>query len=72
MISKPFVLTISLLLVLTTPFLARAKGLNQTRSIAKATLRKGAPQLFSKRVSCNTVITTSGKFNKLCRRHSDR
>ncbi|MEM9541248.1 MAG: hypothetical protein AAGA60_17340 [Cyanobacteria bacterium P01_E01_bin.42] len=72
MTSKSFVIAMSLFLVLATPFLARARSLSQTRNIAKATLRKRAPQLFTERVSCNTVIASSGHFNKLCRRQSDR
>lgn len=66
--SKPLIIAISFLLVLTTPFLARAKNLSQTRNTVKATLRNRAPQLFAERVSCDTVISVSGKFNKLCRR----
>ncbi|MGK7927006.1 MAG: hypothetical protein AB4290_17480 [Spirulina sp.] len=67
--SKPFVIGISLLLVLTTPFLARAKSLSQTRNLAKATLRNRASQVFSARVSCDTAIVANGTFNKLCRRY---
>ena len=66
--TKLFILSTSILLVLTTPFLARAKNLSQTRNTAKAMLQERAPKLFSERVSCNTIITVSGKFSKLCRR----
>lgn len=66
---KCFVIATSILLVLTTPLLARAKNFTQTRDIiAQATLRNRTSNLFSERVSCDTVITVSGKFSKLCRR----
>ncbi|WP_204104054.1 MULTISPECIES: hypothetical protein [Spirulina sp. CCY15215] len=65
---KCLVIAISILLVLTTPLLARAKNFPQTRDLAKATLRNRTSNLFSERVSCDTVVTVSGKFSKLCRR----